>query len=132
MSEYNKLILVSGLPRSGKTTWALKQGHPVVSRDGIRKALHGEPYIQAAEDMVTAIEVYMVNSLFAAGHTTVIVDATHLKKKYIDRWSYGNWVLQVHSIDTPADICIERAIKDEKPELVPIIQRMATSEYLES
>ena len=126
--NYNKLILVSGLPRSGKTSWALDQGHPIVSRDGIREALHGKPYIQTAEDMVTAIETYMVKALFAAGHKTVIVDATHLQKKYINRW-IGNWDVQVHSIDTPTDICIERAVKDEKPELIPIIQAMAKPEY---
>ena len=126
----NKLILMSGLPRSGKTTWALKQDHPVVSRDAIREALHGQPYIQSAEEMVSAIEVYMVKALFAAGHTTVIVDATHLMKKYIDRWSYGNWDLEVQKIDTPLDVCIQRAITDGKSELIPIIQRMATSEYL--
>ena len=49
------LILTVGLPRSGKSTWALQQGHPVVNRDGIRKALHGEVYLQPAEDMVTTI-----------------------------------------------------------------------------
>jgi len=126
--NYNKLILVSGLPRSGKTTWALKQGHPVVSRDGIREALHGKPYIQRAEDMITAIETYMVRALFAAGHKTVIVDSTHLKQKYIDRW-IGDWDLQVHRIDTPAAVCIKRAIDDKKEDLIPIIQSMAKTEY---
>jgi len=76
----NKLILTVGFPRSGKTTWALQQGHPVVNRDAIRKALHDHDYIQSAEDMVSAIEIYMVKALFLAGHTTVIVDSTHLER----------------------------------------------------
>jgi predicted kinase len=128
---YNKLILTSGLPRSGKTRWALKQGHPIVSRDAIRIALYGKIYFQAAEEMVTAIESYMVKALFLAGHDTVIVDATHLKKRYIDRWENIMWDLQVHKIDTPADVCIERAKKDGKEELIPIIKAMAKPEYFD-
>lgn len=121
----NKLILTVGFPRSGKTTWALQQRHPVVNRDAIRKALHDHDYIQSAEDMVSAIEIYMVKALFLAGHTTVIVDSTHLRSKYIDRWSYGNWDLQTRVFHTSAETCIERAKADERPELIPIILKMA-------
>ncbi len=32
----NRLILTVGLPRSGKTTWALEQGWPIVNPDSIR------------------------------------------------------------------------------------------------
>ena len=58
------LILTVGLPRSGKTTWAKKTGLPIVNRDAIRIALHGQAYIQDAEEMITAFEWYMVKALF--------------------------------------------------------------------
>jgi len=125
----NKLILTVGLPKSGKTTWALKQGHPVVSRDAIRLALHGEAYLQSAENMVSTIEAYMVASLFYAGHETVIIDAAHLRKRYVDRWESSLWELELKFFSTPADICIERAVADEKPELIPIIKAMDKPEY---
>jgi predicted kinase len=119
------LILTMGLPRSGKSTWAMKQGYPIVNRDAIRLALHGQAFIGEAEAMVTAIEEYMVKSLFKAGHKYVIVDATHLKEKYRKRWSYGPWELQIQTFDTPMDVCIERAKKDNREDLIPIIERMA-------
>ena len=119
------LILTVGLPRSGKSTWAHKQGCPVVNRDAIRLALHGQPFILNAEPMVTAIEEYMVKSLFLAGHKKVIVDATHLKRKYIERWDAGPWDLQTHVFDTAKDVCIERAKADGREDLIPIIERMA-------
>ncbi len=124
MMNYNKLILTVGLPRSGKSTWALMQGHPIVNRDAIRLALHGEQYIQAAEDMISAIEMYMVKSLFLAGHSTVIVDSTHMKQTYIDRWNYGNWDLQTRVFDADVTTCIERAKSDGRTDLIPIIERM--------
>ncbi len=125
----NKLILTVGLPRSGKSTWALKQGHPVVNRDAIRLALHGEPYLQRAELMISSIETYMIRSLFAAGHDTIIIDSTNLRKRYVDRWESSEWEIELMFISTPAHICIERAVNDEKPELIPIFKAMDIPEY---
>ena len=119
-----KLILIVGLPRSGKSTWAFVQGFPIVNRDAIRIALHGQPFIGQAEDMVTAIETYMVRALFEGSHNTVIVDATHLRKKYRDRWLYGPWNVELKVIDTPIAVCIERAKEDNREDLIPIIERM--------
>ncbi|GAF94425.1 unnamed protein product, partial [marine sediment metagenome] len=63
-----KLILTVGLPRSGKTTWARKQGIPMVNPDSIRLALHGKAFIEEAEPMIWTIAKYMVRALFIAGH----------------------------------------------------------------
>lgn len=122
------LILTVGLPRSGKSTWAHQQGCPVVNRDAIRLALHGQPYIQQAEDMVSAIETYMVTALFTAGHKKVIVDATHLKEKYRKRWESIGARIELAHIDTPKETCIARAINDGRKDLIPIIERMADKE----
>lgn len=126
------LILTIGLPRSGKSTWAKSTKLPIVNRDSIRLALHGQPYIQDAEEMVTAMETYMVKSLFYAGNDTIIIDATHLKKKYIEKWAdfmYNffkdwQWQIKYKIFRTPKYICIERAYKNSKDYLVPIIEKM--------
>lgn len=119
------LILTVGLPRAGKSTWAQAQGSPIVNRDAIRLALHGQAFIGDAEPMITAIEEYMVKSLFLAGHDRVIVDATHIKEKYRKRWSYGPWDVEIKHFDTPPDVCIDRAKADGREDLIPIIERMA-------
>lgn len=122
----NTLYLTVGLPRSGKSTWAKQTQCPIVNRDAIRLALHGQPFIKEAESMVTAIEDYMVKSLFIAGHKAVIVDATHLKKKYRDRWLNNEWEVRYKIFNTPKQVCIERALKDGKEYLVEVIERMDT------
>jgi hypothetical protein len=114
-----------GLPRSGKSTWAKKTGFPIVNRDAIRLAVHGQPYIQAAESAVTMIEDYMVHSLFHAGHDLVIIDACHMKKAYRERWEHGPWTLEIQVCGVGRDICIERAIHDGREDLIPVINRMA-------
>ena len=73
------LILTVGLPRSGKSTWAMQQGYPVVNPDSIRLALHGHRFREESEEHVWAIAKTMVNSLFIAGHDKVIVDATNIQ-----------------------------------------------------
>jgi predicted kinase len=76
------LIMTVGLPRSGKSTWAIAQGHPVVCPDAIRLALHGQPFIATAEPVVWATAKLMVASLFEAGHGVVILDATNSRNLY--------------------------------------------------
>jgi len=120
-----ELILTVGLPRAGKSTWAMKQGHPVVNRDAIRLALHGHAFIGKAEAMVTVIEKYMVKSLFEAGHKCVIIDATHLKEKYRKRWEHDEWNIKIQKFDASVSVCIDRAKKDNREDLIPVIERMA-------
>lgn len=125
-----KLILTVGLPRSGKSTWAKRQGLPIVNRDSIRLALHGKPFLREAEDMVTVIETLMVKSLFLAGHDTIIIDATHLKWAHRNKWRelFPDLDIEYKAFDTPKTVCIKRAIKDDREDLIPIIEKMSEME----
>lgn len=125
------MLIAVGLPRSGKSTHIQKSGYPIVNRDSIRLALHGQPYIQDAESMVTAIEDYMVDSLFLAGHDIVSIDACHTSEKRQDRWidhakQKGYKIIWI-CFRAPEDVCIGRAIKDGREDLVPVIERMSRS-----
>ncbi len=50
-----KLICTVGLPRSGKSTWCKTQSYPIVNKDSIRLALHGQRYLQDAEKEIRAM-----------------------------------------------------------------------------
>lgn len=106
--EFNTLIMMVGLPRSGKTTWALKQGHPIVNPDAIRLAIHGQAYIPSAERFVWATAHYMVKALFEAGHKTVILDACNNTVKRREEWQSTRWDRKYVVIKTDPDICISR------------------------
>lgn len=119
------LIATVGLPRSGKTTWAKKQELPIVCPDAIRYALHGERYIQLAEDFVWATAKVMVRALFLAGHETVILDATNITKRRRDAWVSPDWSLAFAPIPTSERVCLKRAKEEGDTYIIPIIKKMA-------
>ena len=120
-----KLILMVGLPRSGKTTRALIEGLPIVCPDAVRLAIHGQRFLSEAEFLVWPLAVMMVKALFAAGHNTVIVDATNTTRKRRDYWrEAGDWDIDFIVIGTPAGVCITRARLLDDDDIIPIIERM--------
>jgi len=126
----NVLIVMMGLPRSGKTTWARKQDVPIVCPDSIRLALPGARFLTLAEPFVWAIAKVMVRALFLAGHDRVIVDGCHVKRKYRDEWVNDGdigllWETWVKWIDTDQQTCLCRAEQEGDTEIMPIIDKMA-------
>lgn len=122
-----KIILTVGLPRSGKSTWAKKQGFPIVNPDSIRLALHGKRFEPLAEDFVWATAYVMARSLILAGHDTIIVDATNNTKKRRETWinKFNDCEIKFKLIDTSKEICIRRAMQENDVVIIPIIEKMA-------
>jgi predicted kinase len=122
------LISMMGLPRSGKSTITAKLrrklGAPVVNADAVRLALHGQRYAGVAEPFVFAIRECMVRSLFGAGHDVVIYDETNYSRATRDRMRSKDWDNVYLLVDTSPEICKERAIATEQPDLLPVIDSM--------
>lgn len=119
------LIMMIGLPYSGKSTEAKKRGYPMVCPDAIRVSLHGRKFIPEAEPMVWAIAQYMVRALFLSGHDTVTLDATNLTSKRRDAWITKDWNIAYLYINTPKEVCMQRAKDNGDEDIIPIIEKMA-------
>lgn len=131
------LVLVQGLPRSGKSTWIQKAieeattigtAAVVVNPDAIRRALHGHRFIPEAEDHVWAMAYTMARALFFSGHYLVYVDATNTTMKRREPWTQMARKLEVTCnlivFHTDADVCKQRAQSQGDDVLLPVIERM--------
>jgi len=123
------LLLTVGLPHSGKSTWAKAKGLPIVNPDAIRLAIHGQAFVPDAEPIVWTVAKYMVRALFLAGHDTVILDATNTTRKRRDDWKSGHWIRKYQIFSTDQDECVRRchAAGSNRPDLIPVIDRMAAN-----
>lgn len=119
-----ELIVLRGLPGSGKTTWArayvgAHRGHAgIVSRDVVRRHVLGltlrpgdAVLDRAGEDLVTSLVEAVAGVLLAAG-CDVVADATHLSARHVEAWRrladrHGATV-RVVSLDVPVAECIRR------------------------
>lgn len=83
-----KLIILQGIPGSGKSTWARnfvkdKTDWVIVNRDSIRN-MRGDYWIPNQERWVTEVEFYSITSALLR-NLNVIVDATNMNKKTVDK-----------------------------------------------
>lgn len=130
-----RLYFTIGLQRSGKSTyctrWAQRlemreadDRYPraIVCADSIRLAHHGERYLRKPEPFIFAFDTLMIQSLLERGHD-VIADETATTERSIRRILEIDIDAQHVVIDTPKQVCIERAYKTNQPDLVPVISR---------
>jgi predicted kinase len=125
------LFFMMGVQRSGKSTFAtewvravLLNGRPraLVCSDDIRLALYGERYRHEGEPMVWAINGYMVEALLARGHD-VLVDGTNTTRPSIKRILEVDINARPFVINTPKDVCLQRAVLTNQTDLLPVIER---------
>ena len=120
-----RLHLFVGLPRSGKSTLAKLLGYPRVEGDALREVIHGTPYKLNMEPLVNSFRHIMVEALFAAGHTDVIVDGCHQTRRQRDAWKSDDWICIYHLLPTSTDVCKKRAVATNQEYLFPVIDEMA-------
>lgn len=126
-----KLIATRGVPGSGKTTWAKNYAFfnnaMRVSRDDLRRMLHGQAYDIKHEQIIRSIRTSMIYKLLRAGHD-VVVDETLIKKntetelKAIAKECGADF--EIKHFDTPLEVCLQRDAARDRVVGEPIIRRM--------
>lgn len=130
----SKLIIMVGLPGSGKSTYTAKyetQNHiTIVSTDEIRRELYGNPETQGNGQEVFNEAYRRIEIALRAGDT-VIFDATNLKARnrrcLCNRFRPLADSIVAEYMATPIEECIARDELRSRTVGYEVIQRMARS-----
>lgn len=126
-----KLILMCGIPASGKSTIAdilsvYMNNAPIVSMDGIREMLFGTRKCQKQGDLVYTLAVNKTIRLFQECDI-VIFDATNRTKKAREKLiediqTYYDCYVYCIFVNTPVDIALDRnSNRDESIQVPPAV-----------
>ena len=128
-----KLIMMRGLPASGKSTYAkelmAKDGAYVrVNKDLLREMMHFGTYSPTNESLIKAAEVEIVEMALSMGQT-VIVDDTNLGQKYEDQWKHlaELWEVpfEIYDLHVLVSDCIQRDSERNNSVGADVIRKMA-------
>lgn len=116
----SKLVLLRGLPASGKSTHALKlvmQGYKRVNADDLRLMVDNGNYTKANEKYITDVMQTMA-ALALQGGFSVVVDNTNFNPFHIKYFKALcrdlRAELEIVDIKTPLEVCIQRDLERTK------------------
>jgi len=123
-----KLVIMVGLPRSGKTTFVerylKKHDYVILSSDQLRLSLYKEVFNKEREQEMWHMFREMYN-YFIQTKSNIIIDSTNIsyvnRMYYMDIAKQNKYDIVIIHIDTPKEICISRC-EDEK--LIEVINCM--------
>lgn len=119
-----KLVMLKGLPASGKSTYArelVDQGYTRVNKDDLRSMMHNSAWSKGNERSIIAVRDEVVLNSLANGRSVVVDDTNFASDHHevLERLAtfYGA-EFEAVLIDTPLEECIKR--NEKRADKVPI------------
>lgn len=126
-----KLIMMCGLPRSGKTTWIEQEqpkGSVVLSADTLRYLVYNQRFWADGESLMWSVHSIILKMLMRQG-TSIVIDETNMTPKrrhpIIKMAQEHGYCVECVLITTPKESCIDRASYLNDEVIKPVIERMA-------
>jgi predicted kinase len=112
LSERQRVILMVGLPGSGKSTYLERMGVTPLSSDAVRQLLADDTTDQTIHGRVFNTIRYLVRQRLAIGRPVTYVDATHLtpgeRRPYVKIARQYGCDVEAVFFDVPLEVCLER------------------------
>ena len=113
-----RIVLLVGLPGSGKSTWLKRIGAQGLSSDTIRKWLVDDETNQTIHDRVFESLRYLLRQRLLLGRPVTYVDATNLtaveRAPYIGIGKSFGCEMEAVFFDVPLEVCRERNLLRER------------------
>ncbi|MCS7314864.1 MAG: ATP-binding protein [Bryobacterales bacterium] len=125
----SRIVVVVGLPGSGKTTYLERNRLPSLSSDAVRKLLADDETDQTIHARVFPTLRYLLYHRIAIGRPVTYMDATHLtpqeRRPYIQMARLFNCRVEALFFDVPLEVCKERNRRRARVVPEEALERMA-------
>src|SRR6266704_2435831 len=107
-----RIVLMVGLPGSGKSTYLERLGVTPLSSDAVRLLLADDATDQTIHGRVFATIRYLLRQRLAVGRAVTYIDATHLtpgeRRPYVKIARQYDCKVEAVFLDVPLEVCIAR------------------------
>lgn len=113
-----RVVVLVGLPGSGKTAYLERIGAPALSSDAIRGLVSDDPTNQSIHRRVFATLRYLLRQRLELRRPVTYIDATNLtpreRRAYIRMGELNGCDVEAVFFDVPVEVCLERNRRRER------------------